>query len=109
MNNITLDIAKVFSRYPAGRLQVDGPFSGERFRNEVIAPALRRFEKVTILLDGAAGYGSSFLEEAFGGLIRDGFELAFLQARLDFVSEDESLPLEIWSYMEDEDSRKAAR
>ena len=27
-------------------------------------------EDLTVVLDGAEGYGSSFLEEAFGGLIR---------------------------------------
>src|SRR5437016_2515802 len=59
---------------PGGRYISDGPFSGEWFREEVLSPALsaaiQSGEKLTIELDGTSGYGSSFLEEAFGGLIR---------------------------------------
>lgn len=59
---------------PGGRFISDGPFSGEWFREEVVKPALvdaiKSDKMLTVELDGAAGYGSSFLEEAFGGLIR---------------------------------------
>jgi hypothetical protein len=59
---------------PGGRYISDGPFSGEWFRNEILGPAvataLESEDKVKVELDGTAGYGSSFLEEAFGGLIR---------------------------------------
>lgn len=59
---------------PGGRFVADGKYSGEWFRDDILAPVLRdavaNSEKVTIVLDGTSGYGSSFLEEAFGGLIR---------------------------------------
>jgi len=59
---------------PGGRFKSDGPFSGEWFREEVLRPALataiQTGDKLTVELDGNSGYGSSFLEEAFGGLIR---------------------------------------
>lgn len=29
-------------------------------------------DKVIVDIDGVAGYGSSFLEESFGGVVRDG-------------------------------------
>ena len=62
------------TRSPGGRFVSDGPFSGEWFRNEVLVPALKdtleRAEQLVVLLDGTSGYGSSFLEEAFGGLVR---------------------------------------
>jgi|SRR5579872_7627335 len=61
---------------PGGRFRRDGPFSGEWFRDDILAPALReaiqRRDPVTVVLDGTSGYGSSFLEEVFGGLIRTG-------------------------------------
>jgi hypothetical protein len=61
---------------PGGRYKSDGPFSGEWFREDVLKPALTRAldtnDVVTVELDGTAGYGASFLEEAFGGLIRTG-------------------------------------
>lgn len=59
---------------PGGRFVSDGDYSGEWFRDDILAPALREAaansEMLTIVLDGTSGYGSSFLEEAFGGLIR---------------------------------------
>ncbi|WP_316181884.1 MULTISPECIES: STAS-like domain-containing protein [unclassified Bradyrhizobium] len=59
---------------PGGRFIVDGEYSGEWFRDTVLAPALQSAveasEALVVVLDGTSGYGSSFLEEAFGGLIR---------------------------------------
>jgi hypothetical protein len=63
-----------FAPSPGGRYIADGAFSGEWFRDDILVPALRAaIEASTVLrveLDGTSGYGSSFLEEAFGGLIR---------------------------------------
>lgn len=70
-----IDIAKEFNPYPSGRFPADGQFNGERFRVEVLEPALNSArasprEKVVVDIDGVRSFGSSFLEEAFGGLIR---------------------------------------
>ncbi len=67
----TINIANDYTKFPAGRYVEDGPFSGERFRKEILLPALEEGEKVIVELDGAMGYGSSFLDEAFGGLVRE--------------------------------------
>lgn len=73
---MTIDIAKRFSRHPAGRVASDGPDNGERFRDEVLVPALQQALdrdgniKVIVDIDGCRSFGSSFLEEAFGGLAR---------------------------------------
>lgn len=66
----TINIAKDFSDVPSGRYRTDGPASGESFREDVLKVALESFDQVIIELDGTEGYGSSFLEEAFGGLVR---------------------------------------
>jgi hypothetical protein len=62
------------ARSPGGRFMTDGPFSGEWFRvrvlSEPLSSAVKAGEVLEVELDGTAGYGSSFLEEAFGGLIR---------------------------------------
>src|SRR5690625_6707889 len=63
-------IATGFSEFPAGRYPKDGPHNGETFRTEVLVPLLESHETVIVDLDGTDGYGSSFLEEAFGGLVR---------------------------------------
>jgi len=65
-----------FTRSPGGRFIADGEYSGEWFRQDVLVPALRAAiaarDVLTVVLDGTSGYGSSFLEEAFGGLVRRG-------------------------------------
>lgn len=70
---ITIKIADQYSPTPAGRHISDGPFSGEQFRDKFLVPALTRAaetsDKVVVILDGAR-YLSSFLDEAFGGLVR---------------------------------------
>jgi len=95
-----LTIAEDFSRFPAGRFKDDGAFSGERFR-DVLVERLRSAEKLVIDLDGTMGYGSSFLEEAFGGLVRTcAFSAATLHARIEFRATDKSLVAEVWSYID---------
>jgi hypothetical protein len=97
--NIELD----FARYPAGRYLTDGPYSGQAFREGFLVPALRILDaRVVIEFDGARGYGSSFLEEAFGGLVREGFSAEDLFRRIDFRSSDKSLVEEIRTYIKDQ-------
>lgn len=95
----TLSVAE-FSRFPAGRYRSDGPASGEEFRESMLAPALRG-DPVLVLLDGTMGYGSSFLEEAFGGLVRvSGFTRPDLEQRLTLRATDNSLVDEVWQYIQ---------
>lgn len=72
--NMTISIADDFSAFPAGRISADGPNSGERFREELlrdrISDAIANDSKVLVVLSGIQSCGSSFLEEAFGGLVR---------------------------------------
>ncbi|MCI1005194.1 STAS-like domain-containing protein [Herbaspirillum sp. C7C8] len=100
--NKTIKIAQEFSRYPAGRFQKDGPYSGELFRQKFLEPALsgEKTSKIIIEMDGARGYGSSFLEEAFGGLVRRGFEKEQLKNRLEIHATNSSLKLEILDYID---------
>ena len=65
----TIRVASDFSPTPGGRFRSMGPKSGEEFR-DLIATYLFQNKPVTVVLDGVEGYGSSFLEEAFGGLAR---------------------------------------
>lgn len=96
-----IDVALDFSRFPAGRKSTDGDFSGETFRKRLLEPAFATAqEKVVVKLDGTFGYGSSFLEEAFGGLVRSSKQSPEeVLARLDLQSEDASLIDEIRDYI----------
>lgn len=75
--NLTININVVadFNSKPYGRTEdKDGKASGETFRKQLLTPAMKKGETVVVDLTGYNRYGRSFLDEAFGGLIReDGF------------------------------------
>lgn len=98
-----IKIASDFSPYPGGRYRTDGDWNGQAFREEKLAPALRAGETVIVDLDDVRGLPPSFLEEAFGGLLRDGFDLPDLQNRLKFVAKSRQFsryPAMIWQMMQ---------
>lgn len=99
MDEQVINVVRDFSRAPAGRYVTDGPNSGERFRNDYLVPALANHDAVTVELDGTRSYGSSFLEEAFGGLVRLGYAAADLLERIQLRSSDPSLVTEIRGYL----------
>lgn len=71
MTTFIINLVEDFHTTPYGRYEeLDGDGAGDRFRKEFLAPALRQHEKVHVNLDGYNRYGRSFLDEAFGGLIR---------------------------------------
>lgn len=100
----TIKIARDFTSTPGGRFVKDGPGSGEEFRDTILVPEIRNLgpsEKLRIDLDGAFGYATSFLEEAFGGLVRRLGDQK-VEEQLEFVSFDEPLlEDEIREYMLD--------
>ena len=95
-----ISIASDFSPAPAGRYPEDGPFPGAAFRDKLLIPALKENDEVTVDLDGTAGFGSSFLEEAFGGLVRAGFPVPELRRRLHINSSRQSYAVRVWGYIE---------
>ena len=66
-----VSVAKDFSRTPGPRYIRQGSWSGEKFRKHLVQK-LREYDHLVVDLDGTRGYGSSFLDEAFGGLVREG-------------------------------------
>lgn len=89
MNIKTIDlcIGKDFFDDPWGRFYTDGDGSGEEFREEVLKPLLERKLKIKLnISDDVEGYGSSFLVEAFGGLVKYGyFNKDYLFERIEIV------------------------
>ena len=96
-----------FSPTPGARKPHEGEFSGEDFRLKVLLPAvLSAIENRQVLIvdmDGTAGFGTSFLEEAFGGLIRiNGINYHSLIEILKIKSDEEGLLSDdIYRYIED--------
>lgn len=103
--HITINIAKEFDVAPGSRNIDEGTRSGEEFLNSVLLPGYKKAMQdrciLLIDLDGAEGYATSFLEEAFGGLARI-FSPKEVLRILDFKSDDEPLlKEEIKSYIID--------
>ena len=99
---LTVNVGKDFTRFPSGRLMKHGNTSGEALRVKFLQPPLSSGQSVIVELDGTIGYNSSFLEEAFGGLVRE------LKVTTDYVlklltlkSDDSALLEEIVQYMKD--------
>lgn len=100
MSTTEIYIAKDFSPAPAGRYADDGPFNGQLFRESLLLPAVKNFDKVVVNLNDTGGYGSSFLEEAFGGLVRAGFGSKELHQKLVLISERKTYESKVWAYIE---------
>lgn len=75
VNDLFISICRDFSPCPGPRYITEGDNSGQLFRIKHLEPlmkeAINNNKKLHVDLDGTAGYGTSFLEEAFGGLIRE--------------------------------------
>jgi hypothetical protein len=75
MDNIILFV-KSFSVTPGSRYKEEGKraHSGEEFRESILEPQFELAEKsnakIILNLDGTIGYGTSWLEEVFGGIAR---------------------------------------
>lgn len=94
MGNLVIIIAKDYSRCPGARYESEGDYSGERFRKELLLPrlkeAIKAGVKLEVVLDGSAGYSTSFIEESFGGLIRsDGLTLQEVKDNIIIISEED--------------------
>jgi hypothetical protein len=96
MREMQISVARDFTRYPGPRYESQGAYSGERFRR-VLVNALKNGQRLIVDLDGTSGFGSSFLDEAFGGLVRyEGMTREQVRARIIVKSEmDESYSAEV--------------
>lgn len=91
---ITITISVDFSRIPGARFPEEGDYSGQEFRQKILAPKLKEAidsnQRLRVILDGTAGLGTSFLEESFGGLIRnDGFKYEIIMDKIELVSDED--------------------
>lgn len=105
---VVVNVAQHFTRYPSGRYKRNGATSGEAFRERFLEEPLRRGDDVTVELDGTVGYGSSFLEEAFGGVVRSlNLPAGAIQKHLTILTSDPSLRDEIFEYIKDAERNRA--
>jgi len=90
-NKITIAVTD-FSISPGPRYCNQGEDSGELFYHNVLNPnfakACKEDDIICVVLDGADGYASSFLDEAFGNLVYDFGEDLVLK-HIKIISEEE--------------------
>ncbi|WP_445720470.1 STAS-like domain-containing protein [Flavobacterium sp.] len=85
---------KDFSIVPGSRELDEGKkaHSGEEFRNTFLEPAFKKIldkdTKLIVNLDGTIGYGTSWLEEVFGGLARI-YGSDVVKNKIELISEEE--------------------
>ena len=93
MEKIVYDVGSKFHHRPMGRKRVDGDYSGEVFRQDVLLPffeAAHIKDEILVLdFNNVSMAGSSFLEEAFGGLVRDGIKKENILKHLEIVVDEE--------------------
>lgn len=104
-------IAQEFTPYPEGRSREDSDFSGEFFRQKHLIPAflnaLKKSEKLEVCLEGMKILTPSFLEEAFGGLVREMLpRMSFGEIKevIEITAESQKYDYFIkktWNYMEE--------
>jgi hypothetical protein len=86
-----------FSKTPGPRSPSEGEYSGETFLADWLLPRFIKARegdtRLLVDLDGVAGYASSFLEAAFGGLARK-FGAKEVRAHLDLKSEEDPYLIE---------------
>jgi hypothetical protein len=91
-NVIEVVIANDFSKTPGPRTKEEGKYSAEEFSEKVLWPrfqeALACDGQLFVDLDGGYGYGTSFLEESFGGLARK-FGVKTVQEHVVLKSDEE--------------------
>lgn len=91
MNKQVYDVGNRFHNRPIGRKLADGEFSGEAFRQIVLFPFFDEVRNsgsndvLVLNFNNVSMAGSSFLEEAFGGLVRAGFSKAFIKDHLEII------------------------
>lgn len=100
---ITIKIATDFSDSPGGRYIEEGEHSGELFREKILIKKYEEAEQKDDILridfDGTYGFGTSFLEESFGGLVRVHKKRNVLK-RIEIIStEDETIEDNIKKYI----------
>jgi len=99
-----VNIADQYTKTPGGRFRSEGKYSGEDFRQMLLKPkyllAKKNGEELEVNLDGGYGYATSFLEEAFGGLVRDLGDKDIL--KIIIISEEEpELKAKVYQYIKD--------
>ena len=100
---IKIKICDDFTDVPGGRYIKEGEYSGEAFRDNILikkfCEAEKNGNKLLIDFDGCYGFSTSFLEEAFGGMVRVYKKTNILELIKIVSNEDETIEPLIKKYV----------
>ena len=92
---MTINMTVDFSKLPGEIDEITGAHTGESFRNNYLIPVydycLVKDEDLTINFRESHGFAASFLEEAFGGMVRNGYDGTQMLRKMNFKTEEEPL------------------
>ena len=108
---MNIKVATEFYRRPLGRDRSQGTYTGEAFREDILINRIQSLapnEKLYVDFTGVTMNGSSFLEEAFGGLVRKhGYKYEDLKNILVFLfPRRPSLESKVWEYIDNAENIK---
>jgi len=87
-NVIKYKFATDYSKYPGGRFERLGPYSGEDFREKVLREVFESDQSIEIDATGVVtSFSPSFLDECFGSLAKE-FGLETFNKKIKFFSAD---------------------
>ena len=95
-----INIAKEFTPMPIGRFRTHGNKSGQAFREDILYPkiceAIRNKDTLKVDFTDMLSLSSGFLEESFGGLVRQhGMKPDEVLKTIEFLSKNNLLGLYI--------------
>ena len=88
LNKIAIKFSD-YTMFPGGRYSSDGEGNATDFRKKFLVPPLKDNQYIVLNLDGVIGYPAAFLDEAFGGLVRDeGFDSKFVEEHIELEANE---------------------
>lgn len=108
MTHKTIVFKDDFSKIPFGRYKEDGKYSAQNFLDNILIPALLEFDKITIDFTGVTVLNYAFVEEVFGGIIRNhDFTIDYL-SRIKFIFEEHYFDIasKIYDYAKEAENYK---
>lgn len=110
MDKIIIKIADDYTKTPGVREEIEGDFPGEEFLEKILLPnfklAISERKKLFVDLDNTAGYATSFLESAFGGLAREYNDHKIILDNLELKSDDDPFLIDdIIEYIKDANNK----
>ena len=93
MDKVIIKISDEYTKTPGVREEIEGDFPGEEFLAKILLPkfeqAVREKKILYVDFDDTAGYPTSFLEAAFGGIARHYGDAKFVLKNIEFKSDDD--------------------